>query len=153
MKKQIIILSLIAFSVFSGYCQKTFYIVFDQHNNLFMDDVTEVCHESRKPRYEDIVAHDYSLNNTKFNLQGYYILSNFKNGKPVYAPEWVPLSFLNTVQYLDYDKEVPHMTREQIIDLYTRIVEAEAVYMLDRASIRNDSIEMVRVVHTPDILD
>ena len=56
-----------------------------------------------------------------------------------------PSSFLNTVQYIDWDVIGPTLTKAQAEAKFKEILSHSPIYMIDRSEIRNNTIMMVPV--------
>ena len=68
---------------------------------------------------------------------------------PINSPDnpivYKPVSFLDTIDYLDWDKETIEMSYKQLVSMINEINTHDTIYFIDRTEIKDGMIKMYPV--------
>ena len=124
--------------------EKIIYVVFtdcDQDNPGISNLPPSNDYNSNKFRCP---IHFFRPRNPKVNFYRTYYYSN-----PVDSPDnpiiYKPVRFLETVDYLDWDKETLEMSYKQLVSLINEINTHDTIYFIDRAEIKDDMMTLYPV--------
>jgi hypothetical protein len=146
-------IALLAISLFFASClygqNKICYVVFT-HVEDFKSKVSSIGHSSPEsatdydPVKERCPSHFFRPRNPKVYFYRTYYYSN-----PVDSPDnpiiYKPVRFLETVDYLDWDKETIEMSYKQLVSMINEINTHDTIYFIDRAEIKDGMMKMYPV--------
>jgi hypothetical protein len=89
--------------------------------------------------------HGYTIFNRQADYSYLFDYINYKN-RPDNPIETKPVSFLDTVEYIDWDVIGHAMTKEQTETKYQEIISHSKIYFIDRNDTQNGMIKIVPVV-------
>ena len=154
MKKLLLITCLMVstISFLSAQDNGTIYVVFTSTRNDSTDDSAGVWHSTRdsfNPNFYKSPTHTYTIWDRSKN---YFFKFDYVNGKnkpdnPIISK---PVSFLATVEYIDWDVIGPTLTKAQAEAKYQEIISHAKIYFIDRNDTKDGMMKMVPVVkHRP----
>ena len=146
-------IALLAISLFFVSClygqNKICYVVFT-HVEDFKSKVSSIGHLSPEsatdydPVKERCPYHFFTPCNRVVKFYRTYVYEN-----PINSPDnpivYKPVSFLDTIDYLDWDKETIEMSYRQLVSMINEINTHDTIYFIDRAEIKDGMMKMYPV--------
>ncbi|MCC8088431.1 MAG: hypothetical protein LIO79_04090 [Rikenellaceae bacterium] len=131
---------------------KELYIVFTSVEGNIIDPPTGIMHNTYKG--SDKMYHTFRLSNKDFETtivttNSYIFKNSDLSSDREFLDEMKPKSFLDEIEYLDWDVIAPKLTEGEAKELYYKIATTSReghVYFIDRNDFTQDSIRIVEAI-------
>lgn len=155
MKKIILTVVLTIFCAINFYAQSSeIYIVFTpvERDITLPKNPTGIIHTIIEMDNGKI-SHYFGFLNTDFDIAGASFQNFYSEDlNRFYVDEFKPISFLEEIEYLDWDLIAPQLTENEAKELYYKIGKTSHeghVYFLDRNEFIRDSLHIIEAVLIP----
>jgi len=148
MKKIILFLALFIITFYVSLAQSNeVYIVFTPVEGNIINPNTGIVYKKQTYNSGE-VSYKYRFSNKSFEVRVVGIVDySFTNydyyDQRKFSVETKPKSFLNTIEYLDWDVIAPKLTEQEAKKLYREIGDKKSVYFINRNEMTGDSIKVV----------
>ncbi len=122
------------------------YVVFTPHESSYTQ--ATIVHLPVSPDFDTqclrCPRHFFKLKNSELHFWSHFFYENALD-KPANPITVKPISFLDEVEYIDFDVVAPKMTRDELKELKDSISSHKTIYFIDKNEFENGMMKMYPV--------